>query len=75
MPEPNARLGILPLAVGTPTALAGSLFWLGALGWFGRLPGDLRIQRGHSTIFAPLTSMRLASAALGLLLWLVRQWQ
>jgi len=40
-------------------------------GWFGHLPGDIRIERDGVYIFIPLTSMLLVSVALTLLLNLV----
>jgi hypothetical protein len=36
----------------------------------GKLPGDLRIERGGVRIFVPITSCLLVSAALSLAFWL-----
>jgi len=47
--------------------------WLLAPGWFGwmgKLPGDLRIQRGNSTIFIPLGTMLVISLALNVIYYL-----
>ncbi len=55
----------------TGLALAGVgllLVLLGRLPWFGRLPGDIRIQRGGVSCFVPLVSSLLASLLLTLLL-------
>jgi hypothetical protein len=41
--------------------------------WFGRLPGDVRIERESVHIYVPLVSMLIVSAALSLLLYLVRR--
>jgi hypothetical protein len=43
----------------------------GGLGWFGRLPGDLRWGSGGVRVYVPLTSMLLVSVLLSLVLWLV----
>jgi hypothetical protein len=51
----------------------GLLIWTGALSWFGRLPGDVRVERDGLRIFFPLTSMILVSIALTLLSYLVRR--
>jgi hypothetical protein len=51
----------------------GLLVWSGALSWFGRLPGDIRIERESVHIYIPLVSMLLVSAALSLLLYLIRR--
>jgi len=34
------------------------------LGWFGRLPGDIRIDNGNTRIFLPITSMLVISIVL-----------
>lgn len=36
------------------------------LGWFGRLPGDIRIENGSTRIFIPITSMLVISIVLSL---------
>jgi len=38
---------------------------------FGRLPGDINIQRGGFSLFFPITTMLLLSAVLSLVLFLV----
>ena len=45
--------------------------WL--LNWFGRLPGDLRIETGRSKIFIPITSMVVVSIILTLLINLFKR--
>jgi hypothetical protein len=40
--------------------------WL--INWFGKLPGDIRIQNEHSFVFIPITSMILVSL---LLTWVI----
>jgi hypothetical protein len=39
--------------------------WL--INWFGKLPGDIRIQNENSVIFIPITSMIVMSLLLTLL--------
>ncbi|SDH25605.1 Protein of unknown function [Pseudomonas benzenivorans] len=46
--------------------------WL--LQWFGRLPGDIRIETARGKLFIPLTSMLLVSLVLTLLVNLFRRW-
>jgi hypothetical protein len=64
-----------PLLVGLGIALVvlGLLVWSGALSWFGRLPGDVRIERESVHIYVPLVSMLIVSLALSLLLYLLRR--
>lgn len=45
----------------------------GALSWFGKLPGDINIQRGGTRIYIPFTSMLLISVVLTLLVNLLRR--
>jgi hypothetical protein len=40
----------------------------GALSWFGRLPGDINIDRGNTRFFFPLTSMIVVSIVLTVIL-------
>lgn len=40
----------------------------GLLGWFGRLPGDIRIEGENGRVFIPITSMIIVSVVLSLLL-------
>lgn len=45
--------------------------WL--LNWFGKLPGDIRIETGRSKIFIPVTSMVVVSIILTLLINLFKR--
>ncbi|WP_022947728.1 DUF2905 domain-containing protein [Methylohalobius crimeensis] len=40
----------------------------GLFNWFGRLPGDIRIQDEHKFIFIPITSMIIVSLLLTLII-------
>jgi hypothetical protein len=71
----NGSLSPGPLLVGLGLGLAvvGVLIWSGALSWFGRLPGDIRIERESVHVYIPVVSMLLLSAALSFLLLLIRR--
>ncbi|HYE34612.1 DUF2905 domain-containing protein [Methylocaldum sp.] len=56
-------LGILLFIVGLVLSYAPGLF-----GWFGKLPGDIRIQDENRYIFIPITSMIIVSIVLTLLI-------
>ncbi len=45
--------------------------WL--LGWFGKLPGDIRIRTESLNVFIPITSMILISLVLTLLMNLLNR--
>jgi hypothetical protein len=66
--------GTLLVAVGVVLILIGLLMWSGSLAWFGRLPGDIRIERGSVHIYIPIVSMLLVSGVLSLILYLVRRY-
>nr|WP_274387657.1 DUF2905 domain-containing protein [Salsipaludibacter albus] len=49
----------------------GLVIWSGALSWFGRLPGDIRIEGDSTRVFIPITSMVIASVVLTIVVNLV----
>ena len=61
------------IAIGVALILIGLLFWSGSLAWFGRLPGDIRIERETVRIYVPIVSMLLVSVVVSLALYLVRR--
>jgi hypothetical protein len=66
--------GPLLVALGLVLVLVGLLAWSGGLAWFGRLPGDIRIERDTVRIYVPVVSLLIVSAVLSLVLALVRRW-
>jgi len=66
-------LGLLLVILGLGIALVGVLVWVGGLGWFGRLPGDIRIESETTRVYIPITSMIIVSVVLSLLLTLLRR--
>jgi hypothetical protein len=72
------QLGKLLILLGLAVAALGAFIWLGGgslLSWFGRLPGDIRIERPGFRLYAPIVSMLLVSLLLSGILWLVRQFR
>ncbi|WP_400191505.1 DUF2905 domain-containing protein [Hymenobacter sp. B81] len=70
------QLGKLLVLIGLGLALLGGIIWLGGgswLSWFGRLPGDIRIERPGFRFYLPLASMLLVSLLLSAVLWLWRR--
>lgn len=63
----------LLIALGVLLLLIGLLWpWLGKLP-FGRLPGDMIIERENFRFYFPLTTLLLVSALITLVLWLFRR--
>jgi len=61
------------IAAGVLIALVGLLWpWLSKLP-FGRLPGDIVVDRPGSRFFAPFTTMIVLSIVISLILWLMRR--
>jgi len=61
------------IAIGILVLLAGLLWpWLGKLP-FGRLPGDIVVDRPGFRFYFPLMTMIIVSALLTLVLWLFRR--
>jgi len=56
-------LGIILIAVGLMLQFAP---WL--INWFGRLPGDIRIDNEKTKVFIPITSMILVSLILSIIM-------
>ncbi|HTP45683.1 MAG TPA: DUF2905 domain-containing protein [Casimicrobiaceae bacterium] len=66
MPRLLITLGIVLVAVGLAWPLLAKL-------GFGRLPGDIRIERSGFTFYFPITSGLIVSALISLVLWLLRK--
>jgi Zn-dependent protease with chaperone function len=64
----SPSVGAILIMLGLGLAVVGLLVWAGAFGWFGRLPGDIRIERGTVHVYIPIVSMLVVSIVLTLLL-------
>ena len=67
-------LGKTLVLFGVIMVAVGALFMLGGkLPWFGRLPGDLYIEKKNFTLFFPITTSIIISVILSLLLIIFRK--
>ena len=66
-------LGSAFIALAAVFAFAGILIYYGLFNWFGRLPGDIRIQSGAGRIYLPLGSCAVVSLGLSAALYLLRR--
>jgi hypothetical protein len=65
-------VGKLIVIVGVIVTLVGLLMWSGfAPKWLGRLPGDIRIEREHSSFYFPIVTCIILSIVLSLLFSLI----
>ena len=62
------RAGNVLIGLGLVLVLVGVGARLGLFGWFGRLPGDVRIEGERTSFSAPITSMILVSVVGSVLL-------
>ncbi|MFL6537355.1 MAG: DUF2905 domain-containing protein [Chthoniobacterales bacterium] len=69
MPE----IGKLLVALGAIAIVIGALIWAGFGNWIGRLPGDIRIQRGNGAFFFPIVTCIVISIVLSLLMSFFRR--
>ena len=59
--------GLILILIGVLIYLAPWLF-----SWFGKLPGDIRIEKENSKVFFPITSMIVISIVLTIVINIVR---
>jgi hypothetical protein len=69
----SSSVGPLIVLAGVAIVALGLLVWSGGLGWFGRLPGDIRIERESVRVYVPIVSMLLVSVVLSLVLYLINR--
>ena len=63
-------MGKILIVVGLVAVVAGLIIQFApqAFSWFGKLPGDIRYEKGNFKLFFPLTTMILLSVGVSLLL-------
>ncbi len=67
-------VGKILIIAGLLLIAAGLLFIVaGRIPFIGRLPGDIRIERGNFSFYFPFTTGLLISILLSLLIWLFRR--
>ena len=67
-------MGKLLVIVGVIIVTVGALLWSGiGTGPLGRLPGDIRIERGGSGFYFPIVTCIIVSIVLSLIMYFVRR--
>jgi hypothetical protein len=62
------------IIIGVVTAILGVILWAGfAPKWLGRLPGDIRIDRGNFGLYFPIVTCIVISIVLTLIFSLFRR--
>ncbi len=71
----RSSVGLTLVLIGAILIVVGLLTWAGALSWFGRLPGDIRVERPNMRMYIPLTSMLLVSVVLSAVAALIHRFR
>ena len=62
------ELGKFIVIIGVVSTLVGLVMWSGlAPKWLGQLPGDIRIEREHSSFYFPIVTCIILSIVLSLI--------
>jgi hypothetical protein len=69
----DRNVGVVIIALGIVAIVVGVLVSTGALSWFGRLPGDIRIKGERVQFYFPIVSMLVVSVVLTVALSLIRR--
>lgn len=71
----NPNIGKLIIGAGAVLVLIGLIIYVAGdkLHWFGRLPGDIRVEKENFRFYFPVTSLLLVSLLLNLLIFFVRR--
>ena len=68
------ELGKMLIIFGIVIALLGLALWSGfGAGWLGKLPGDIRVERGNSAFYFPIVTCIIISIVLSLIFSLFRR--
>jgi len=72
-PSDQRAVGLLIVSIGAVAVVVGLIVMRGGLGWFGHLPGDLRIERPAMRVYIPIGSMLLVSIVLSAISYIIRR--
>ena len=68
------EIGKMLAVFGSVIMVVGFALWAGfGAGWLGRLPGDIRIERGNSAFYFPIVTCLVISILLSLILSFFRR--
>jgi len=68
----TSGIGLALILLGAVFAVVGLILYLGGnLGFLGKLPGDIRVERGNFKFYFPITTSILISIILTALLFLL----
>ena len=65
--------GVWMIIIGILFIVSGLLWASGLLSWFGRLPGDIRIERESFRLYFPIVTMIVVSVVVSIIVHLIRR--
>ena len=69
----NKPLGQLIIVIALALVVVGLMAMRGWFGWFGHLPGDVRVERENVRVYLPIVSMLLISLLFSVLSYVLRR--
>ena len=71
----NSETGKYIILAGALIIIVGVIvyFFHDKLNWIGRLPGDIRIEKGNFRFYFPIATMIVLSLVVTLLVWIIRK--
>ena len=69
------QFGKILIIIGIVLIIAGLIIYFAGdkLSWLGHLPGDIRIEKGNTRFYFPITTMILVSILISVIMWLIRK--
>lgn len=70
-----SQFGKILIIIGIVLIIAGLIIYFAGdkLSWLGHLPGDIRIEKGNTRFYFPITTMILLSILISVIMWLIRK--
>lgn len=67
--------GKILIIIGIVLIIAGLVIYFAGdkLTWLGHLPGDIRIEKGNTRFYFPITTMILLSVLISVIMWIIKK--
>jgi H+/Cl- antiporter ClcA len=70
-----SQFGKILIIIGIVLIISGLIIYFAGdkLSWLGHLPGDIRIEKGNTRFYFPITTMILLSILISVIMWIIRK--
>ncbi len=67
--------GKLIVIIGVMLVIVGLILWFfsSKFGWFGNLPGDIKVKKENFSFYFPITTMILISIIVSIIIWVIKK--